>query len=99
GRRRFLTGATAATVTAGGVAAGVVSTPAAEATTSAGSTHRMAAGSPPRPRVRTGLQRLVEHRYRELRDQRVGMVTNPTGVLPDRRHAVDVLHAADEMRL
>src|SRR5262245_6705757 len=46
-----------------------------------------------RPRVRTGLDVLIASRYAALRGQRVGVITNPTGILPDRRHEVDVMHA------
>lgn len=50
-------------------------------------------------RVRTGLELLVRDRFRELRGQRVGMITNPTGVLPDLRHGVDVLAESDDVDL
>jgi len=50
-------------------------------------------------RVRTGLERLVDDHYRPLRGERVGIVTNPTGVLPDLRHAVDVMAESDEVDL
>lgn len=42
--------------------------------------------------VRTGIERLIADRYAMLRGQRVGVLTNPTGVLPDLRHEVDVMH-------
>ncbi|MCS0636067.1 DUF1343 domain-containing protein [Streptomyces sp. LP05-1] len=45
------------------------------------------------PRVRTGFDRLAAGGYRELAGRRVGVVTNPTGVTPDVRHIVDVMHA------
>lgn len=50
-------------------------------------------------RVRTGLELLVQDRFRELRGQRVGMITNPTGVLPDLRHGVDVMAESDDVDL
>ena len=34
-----------------------------------------------------------------LRGQRVGIVTNPTGVLPDLTHEVDVMAASDQVDL
>jgi uncharacterized protein YbbC (DUF1343 family) len=43
-------------------------------------------------RVRTGVERLIAGRYAMLRGQRVGVITNPTGILPDLRHEVDVMH-------
>ncbi|GAA5055790.1 exo-beta-N-acetylmuramidase NamZ family protein [Streptomyces similanensis] len=42
---------------------------------------------------RTGFERLAESGYALLAGQRVGVVTNPTGVTRDVRHIVDVLHA------
>ncbi|MEV0775426.1 DUF1343 domain-containing protein [Streptomyces sp. NPDC050433] len=43
-------------------------------------------------RVRTGFDRLAADGYRLLAGQRVGIVTNPTGVTQDVRHIVDVMH-------
>lgn len=43
-------------------------------------------------RVVTGAEQLVERGGAQLAGQRVGLLTNPTGVLPDLRHLVDVLH-------
>lgn len=45
--------------------------------------------------ARTGVQSLVDSRYAALRGQRIGVLTNPTGVLADLRHEVDVMHADD----
>ncbi|MFD5397058.1 exo-beta-N-acetylmuramidase NamZ domain-containing protein [Streptomyces sp. NPDC127097] len=50
-------------------------------------------------RVRTGFDRLAADGYRLLDGHRVGIVTNPTGVTPDLRHIVDVMHADDRVRL
>jgi uncharacterized protein YbbC (DUF1343 family) len=48
-----------------------------------------------RPRqVLTGAEILVGGDGDLLRGEQVGIVTNPTGVLPDLRHVVDVLHAS-----
>ncbi|MER5482191.1 DUF1343 domain-containing protein [Streptomyces sp. NPDC002812] len=44
-------------------------------------------------RVRTGFERLAADGYAVLAGQRVGVVTNPTGITADARHLVDVLHA------
>ncbi|MEV6951953.1 DUF1343 domain-containing protein [Streptomyces sp. NPDC051183] len=44
-------------------------------------------------RVRTGFEQLAADGYRVLAGQKVGVVTNPTGITADARHIVDVLHA------
>jgi uncharacterized protein YbbC (DUF1343 family) len=57
----------------------------------------LATGSPAaagdRHRVRTGLDRLVESRWATLAGQRVGVISNPTGVDRRYRHLVDLMHA------
>ncbi|MBT2442663.1 DUF1343 domain-containing protein [Streptomyces sp. ISL-36] len=50
-------------------------------------------------RVRTGFDRLAADGYAPLAGQRVGVVTNPTGVTADVRHIVDVMHADDRVDL
>ncbi|URM91921.1 DUF1343 domain-containing protein [Streptomyces sp. MRC013] len=50
-------------------------------------------------RVRTGFERLAADGYAALAGQRVGVVTNPTGVTAEVRHVVDVMHADDRVRL
>ncbi|MDK9499975.1 DUF1343 domain-containing protein [Streptomyces katrae] len=50
-------------------------------------------------RVRTGFERLAADGYAELAGQRVGVVTNPTGITADARHLVDVLHADERVDL
>ncbi|MFJ5937286.1 exo-beta-N-acetylmuramidase NamZ domain-containing protein [Streptomyces sp. NPDC093071] len=52
-----------------------------------------------RRRVRTGFERLAADGYAALVGQRVGVVTNPTGVTPDARHLVDVMHADERVDL
>ncbi|MFF8939660.1 exo-beta-N-acetylmuramidase NamZ domain-containing protein [Streptomyces paradoxus] len=42
---------------------------------------------------RTGFENLAASGYEPLRGQRVGIVTNPTGITRDARHIVDVMHA------
>ena len=37
--------------------------------------------------------------YTLVRGQKVGIVTNPTGILPDLRHEVDVMAASDKIDL
>ncbi|MEV5886452.1 DUF1343 domain-containing protein [Streptomyces sp. NPDC052020] len=50
-------------------------------------------------RLRTGFERLAADGYALLEGQRVGVVTNPTGVTRDVRHIVDVMHADDRVDL
>ncbi|RJL32750.1 exo-beta-N-acetylmuramidase NamZ family protein [Bailinhaonella thermotolerans] len=49
--------------------------------------------------VQTGVQVLMADRYATLRGQKVGVITNPTGVLPDLSHEVDVMARSDEVDL
>jgi uncharacterized protein YbbC (DUF1343 family) len=46
-----------------------------------------------RRRLRTGFERLAQDGYSLLDGERVGIVTNPTGITRDARHIVDVMHA------
>ncbi|MEU6816179.1 DUF1343 domain-containing protein [Streptomyces sp. NPDC046860] len=48
---------------------------------------------------RTGFERLAADGYAPLSGQKVGVVTNPTGVTRDVRHIVDVMHADHRVRL
>ncbi|MER5774907.1 DUF1343 domain-containing protein [Streptomyces sp. NPDC002039] len=50
-------------------------------------------------RVRTGCDQLAADGYATLAGQRVGVVTNPTGITADARHLVDVLHADERVDL
>ncbi|MGW0466146.1 exo-beta-N-acetylmuramidase NamZ family protein [Streptomyces sp. NPDC003027] len=50
-------------------------------------------------RVRTGFARLAADGYAPLAGERVGVVTNPTGITSDVRHIVDVMHADDRVDL
>ncbi|WP_320780154.1 DUF1343 domain-containing protein [Streptomyces sp. CRN 30] len=50
-------------------------------------------------RLRTGFERLAADGYAPLDGQRVGVVTNPTGITRDARHIVDVMHADDRVDL
>ncbi|MET8451631.1 DUF1343 domain-containing protein [Streptomyces sp. NPDC005209] len=47
----------------------------------------------------TGFERLAADGYALLKGQRVGIVTNPTGVTRDVRHIVDVMHADPRVKL
>ncbi|WP_316739864.1 DUF1343 domain-containing protein [Streptomyces sp. MK7] len=49
--------------------------------------------------LRTGFERLAAGGYAQLAGQRVGIVTNPTGVTRDVRHIVDVMHADRRVNL
>ncbi|MGW6356454.1 exo-beta-N-acetylmuramidase NamZ family protein [Streptomyces sp. NPDC055092] len=50
-------------------------------------------------RLRTGFERLAADGYRILAGQKVGFVTNPTGVTRDVKHIVDVMHADERVKL
>lgn len=52
-----------------------------------------------RTRVRTGFDRLAADGYGLLAGQKVGIVTNPTGITSDVRHIVDVMHPDDRVDL
>ncbi|OEJ31307.1 exo-beta-N-acetylmuramidase NamZ family protein [Streptomyces subrutilus] len=61
-----------------------------------------AAGGAAAPRagqVRTGFECLAADGYAVLAGQKVGVVTNPTGITADARHLVDVLHADERVDL
>ncbi|GAA0336313.1 DUF1343 domain-containing protein [Actinoallomurus spadix] len=49
--------------------------------------------------VRTGFEMLRAGGYRELRGQKVGMVANPTAVIRDLSHEVDVMHGSSAVDL
>ncbi|MEU4656628.1 DUF1343 domain-containing protein [Streptomyces sp. NPDC023723] len=53
----------------------------------------------PGRRARTGFERLAADGYALLDGDRVGVVTNPTGITRDARHIVDVMHADDRVDL
>ncbi|MEV5320015.1 DUF1343 domain-containing protein [Streptomyces sp. NPDC052687] len=73
----------------------LASTAALTATTTA----TTASAAPRGHRLRTGFERLVNDGYGILRGERVGIVTNPTGITRDARHVVDVMHADDRVNL
>ncbi|MFE1194315.1 exo-beta-N-acetylmuramidase NamZ domain-containing protein [Streptomyces olivaceoviridis] len=66
----------------------------ASATTAA-----LPAAPPHRDHLRTGFERLEADGYSLLSGQRVGVVTNPTGVTRDTEHIVDVMHRDPRVRL
>ncbi|MFD5746875.1 exo-beta-N-acetylmuramidase NamZ domain-containing protein [Streptomyces sp. NPDC127033] len=95
--RRGLLAATGAVGAVG--ATGALPDPAAAGSgRDSGSTSGCASGRS-RTRVRTGFDRLAADGYRPLAGQKVGVVTNPTGITADVRHIVDVMHADDRVRL
>jgi uncharacterized protein YbbC (DUF1343 family) len=96
-RRRFLAGTAGLAAAAAGAAALPGLTAPASATTPTPTP--TAAPQSAGPRVRTGIEVLMSSGYAAVRGERVGVITNPTGVLPDLRHEVDVMHADDRVRL
>ncbi|MFF5453509.1 exo-beta-N-acetylmuramidase NamZ domain-containing protein [Streptomyces sp. NPDC012950] len=84
-------------------AGGALGAVAATAPPATAGTPGREAGAPGREdgrrRVRTGFERLAADGYAPLAGQRVGVVTNPTGVTPDARHLVDVMHADERVDL
>ena len=91
--RRVLLGHLAATGAAGATVAAAAGPAHATARVPGGR------AAPAGRTVRTGFDRLAADGYRLLEGRRVGIVTNPTGVTPDVRHIVDVMHADDRVRL
>ncbi|MFI6422788.1 exo-beta-N-acetylmuramidase NamZ domain-containing protein [Streptomyces sp. NPDC050842] len=79
---------------AAGGAVGVVAATASTAAATTASGHGHGHG-----RVRTGFERLAADGYALLAGERVGVVTNPTGVTADARHVVDVMHADERVDL
>jgi uncharacterized protein YbbC (DUF1343 family) len=63
------------------------------ATAAAVSATSTASAAQHRRRLRTGFERLAQDGYSLLDGEKVGIVTNPTGITRDARHIVDVMHA------
>ncbi|MBP2581082.1 uncharacterized protein YbbC (DUF1343 family) [Streptomyces sp. PvR006] len=89
-------------------AGGALGAVAATAPTASAGAPTAAAGSPTaaaegrqhgHARVRTGFERLADDGYALLSGERVGVVTNPTGITRDARHIVDVMHADERVDL
>ncbi|MFF5961692.1 exo-beta-N-acetylmuramidase NamZ family protein [Streptomyces luteogriseus] len=70
-----------------------VITTATAAAVSATSTASTASAAQRRRQLRTGFERLAQDGYSLLDGEKVGIVTNPTGITRDARHIVDVMHA------
>ncbi|MFF7364475.1 exo-beta-N-acetylmuramidase NamZ domain-containing protein [Streptomyces sp. NPDC008125] len=84
---------------AGGGLGALAVTAVGGGTAAAAGAHGAASGRGGRGPVRTGFDRLAADGYRLLAGERVGIVTNPTGVTSDVRHIVDVMHADDRVNL
>lgn len=84
-RRSFLQAAAA-----GAAGVGVLAPSAARAAAAEGQHGR---------RVLTGFDTLARDGYRLVRGERVGLISNPTGVVTDLRHEVDVMAADDRVDL
>ncbi|MFF8397957.1 exo-beta-N-acetylmuramidase NamZ domain-containing protein [Streptomyces sp. NPDC016172] len=69
------------------------------ATAAAVSATSTAAAAQHHRQLRTGFERLARDGYALLDGQKVGIVTNPTGITRDVRHIVDVMHADDRVDL
>lgn len=71
------------------------------AAASPGSTVPALAALQPQPqrRVTTGADRLERSGWAALRGQRVGVVTNPTGILADLTHVVDAMAASGDVNV
>ena len=67
----------------------------------AGSAERRAGAGPGRPgrRVKTGVEVLAADGFAALSGQAVGIISNPTGILPDLSHEVDLMHASGAVDL
>ncbi|SMQ15221.1 Uncharacterized conserved protein YbbC, DUF1343 family [Streptomyces sp. Ag82_O1-12] len=63
------------------------------ATAAAVSATSTASAAQRRRHLRTGFEQLAQDGYSLLDGQKVGIVTNPTGITRDARHIVDVMHA------
>lgn len=86
-RRNFLAGAL-----------GVAGLPLVGTTAALAATSGPGQGDQHRPRrVRSGIEELAADGYGLLKGQRVGVISNPTGVLPDLTHEVDEMVRSGEV--
>ncbi len=86
-RRLFLKTAVTATGTAALTTSGLPAAAQAAPQPATGA----AAGKPGGSSVRTGIEVLHRDGYRLVRGERVGLISNPTGVVPDLRHEIDMI--------
>lgn len=89
-RRRLITATSLAA--AGGAAAAVTSA-------AAGPAGQSGPGQLPRLPVWTGMDRLVESGFAALAGQRVGVISNPTGMDRRYRHLVDLMHGSGQVQV
>lgn len=97
-RRSFLRGAATGAATGTAAMAGAGSL-ASAATVAASSPAAAAPSLPAGARVLTGFETLARDGYSMVAGQRVGLISNPTGVVTDLRHEVDVMAADDRVDL
>ncbi|MER7248353.1 DUF1343 domain-containing protein [Kribbella sp. NPDC000426] len=50
-------------------------------------------------KVMTGAEVLAKDGWRALAGQKVGVISNPTGILPDYQHIVDTMHASGKVNI
>ncbi|MGW8376696.1 DUF1343 domain-containing protein [Streptomyces sp. ODS28] len=100
-RRSLLGGAAAALAAQPLVAADSVAAESGDSTGGAAAAGRgPSPGASRRPdRVVTGAESAAARGWRMLRGRKVGVVSNPTGVLPDARHVVDDLARRPELEI
>ena len=58
-----------------------------------------AARPAPKRKVMTGAEVLANDGWRALAGQKVGVISNPTGILPDYQHIVDTMHASGQVNI
>ena len=58
-----------------------------------------AAHPAPKRKVMTGAEVLANDGWRALAGQKVGVISNPTGILPDYQHIVDTMHASGKVNI
>ncbi|TKK74233.1 DUF1343 domain-containing protein [Kribbella jiaozuonensis] len=58
-----------------------------------------AAQAAPKRKVMTGAEVLADDGWRALAGQKVGVISNPTGILPDFQHIVDTMHASGKVNV
>jgi uncharacterized protein YbbC (DUF1343 family) len=96
-RRTFLR--TTAVVAGGAAVAGCTAeSPGSEGSRPEQPVRAMVPEAVDRP-VRTGFDVLADSAYAQVRGQRVGLVSNPTGVVRDLRHEVDVMVGSGDIDL
>ncbi|MDQ4008286.1 MAG: DUF1343 domain-containing protein [Actinomycetota bacterium] len=78
---------------------GTVALPLSGPPATATATTPAVATGPSAGRVRTGFETMAEDDYALVRGQRVGLISNPTGVVHDLRHEVDAMAASGDVDL